>query len=111
LKIDFRDKSMAELANDWKKLVRTFNVEGAKRIKRRLDELAAAPNLSVMRGLPGRCHELKGSKSHDLSIDLEGPYRLIFVPSDDPVPLKGDGGLDWAGVTGVTIQGIKDTHD
>jgi plasmid maintenance system killer protein len=111
LKIDFRDKSMAELVNDYKRLVRTLNVERAKRLRRRLDDLAAAANLAVMRGLPGRLHELKGSKSHDLSIDLDGPYRLILVPSDDPIPLKKDGGLDWSGVTMVTIQRIEDTHE
>ena len=102
---------MKDLVNDFKQLVRALNLERAKRLRRRLDELAAAANLAVMRNLPGRCHELKGSKEYALSIDLDGPYRLIFVPSDDPIPLKKDGGLDWAKVTKVTIKSIQDTHE
>jgi hypothetical protein len=63
-----------------------------------------------MRRLPGRCHELTGDRSGQLSLDLDGPYRLIFVPANEPVPLKADGGLDRTRVTAIEIIGVEDTH-
>jgi hypothetical protein len=41
---------------------------------------------------------------------LDHPYRLIFIPADDPIPTKDDGGLDWSKVTAVEILEIADTH-
>lgn len=86
-------------------------MQRAKLIRRRLDDLRAAANLEVMRNLPGRCHELKGDRAGQLSLDLDGPYRLIFCPEHDPVPIKNDGGLDWSQVTTVVMIEVVDTHD
>jgi proteic killer suppression protein len=73
--------------------------------------LQAVDNLEMMRYLPGRCHELKGDRSGQLSLDLDHPYRLIFEPANNPAPRKADGGLDWKGVTAVVIIGVEDTHE
>lgn len=60
---------------------------------------------------PGRCHELTaGQRYGQLSLDLDHPYRLIFVPNHDPIPRRSDGGLDWSLVTAVKILGVEDTH-
>jgi len=83
----------------------------AKVIRRRLDDLDAADNLEVMRNLPGRCHELKGDRKGQLSIDLVHPERLVFVPAHDPVPIKEDGGIDWKRVTSIKIVEVVDTHE
>ena len=63
-----------------------------------------------MRHVPGRCHELAGDRSGQLSLDLDHPYRLIFKPATEPIPLKPDGGLDWTRVDAVLILGVEDTH-
>ncbi|MCL2266890.1 MAG: hypothetical protein FWC17_03890 [Treponema sp.] len=52
-----------------------------------------------------------GKQKGMLSVDLDHPYRLLFVPDHDPVPLKSDGGLDWKQVTAITITEIEDTHE
>lgn len=83
----------------------------ARRLRQRLDDLRAAVNLEVMRTLPGRCHELKGDRAGQVSLDLDHPYRLIFEPANDPLPLKDDGGLDWSQVTIIRVIGVEDTHD
>lgn len=76
-----------------------------------MDELLAASNLEEMRSLPqARCHELRGDRDGQLSLDLDHPYRLIIQPANDPIPLKPDGGLDWAQVTAVLIVEVADTH-
>jgi plasmid maintenance system killer protein len=107
----FESADAAEEYNDEKRLVRSHNVQRAKLIRRRLDDLRAAPTLEAMRHLPGRCHELKGNLALQLSIDLNGPYRLIFYAAHNPVPLKPDGGMDWKKVTAVTIKDVRNTHE
>ena len=45
-----------------------------------------------------------------LSVDLEHPYRLLFIPANNPIPVTQDGGLDWANITEIEIIEITDTH-
>lgn len=108
--ISFRTKKLKEQCNQHKKLVTKYGPEAAKALMLRLDDLRAVEILADMRNLPGRCHELKGDRAGHLSIDLRGPYRLLFTPQDEPLPTKDDGGLDWELVTAVEIQGVEDTH-
>jgi proteic killer suppression protein len=42
---------------------------------------------------PARCHELTGNRSGQLSVDLEYPYRLLFIPANEPIPIHPHGGL------------------
>lgn len=97
--------------NEYKRLVRRHNAQRAKLIRRRLDDLRAAPTLESMRHLPGRCHELRENRAGQLSIDLDGPYRLLFSIGDNPVPVKPDGGLDWSKVTTIVVLGVENTHE
>jgi plasmid maintenance system killer protein len=111
VEILFKTGKLRKECNDYKLLVRRYGPHRAMLIGRRLDELRAAEVLQHMSGLRGaRCHELKGDLKGKLSVDLDHPYRLIFEPADEPVPLKPDGGLDWARVTAVRVIGVKDTH-
>jgi len=107
----FESADAAEEYNNTRLLVRSYNLQRAKLIRRRLDDLQAAPDLETMRNLPGRCHELKGNRAQQLSLDLDGPYRLILYPAHNPVPLKPDGGMDWKKVTAVTIKEVRNTHE
>lgn len=108
--IDFSSDRLAELCNVRRLAVKEWGADRAKRLALRLDQLRAAPTLHHLRTLPGRCHELKGDLEGRLSIDLDGPYRLLFEPLEEPTPVKEDGGLDWQAVTGVRILEIADTH-
>ena len=107
----FKTNKFEKQCNNQVLLVRTYGPQYAKLIRRRLDELLAANFLEEIRYLPqARCHELKGNHAGKLSVDLEHPYRLLFRSANKPTPQKGDGGLDWAGVTAVEIIGVEDTH-
>jgi plasmid maintenance system killer protein len=82
-----------------------------KKLKQRLTELKAADVLSDISHLPpSRLHELTGNRSGIFSVDLEHPYRLLFMVANNPVPLKEDGGIDKRSVTEVEIVEIADTH-
>lgn len=110
--ISFRGGALAKDCNDAKRARQRLGPRQAGLVRRRLDELRAADTLAVMRTLPGaRCHELRGNRKGQLSVDLDYPYLLLFVPSHDPVPTKPDGGLDWNRVTAIEVVGIEDTHE
>ena len=96
--------------NDDRALSKAYGPEMAKRIRRRLDDLAAADTLQTMRSLPGRCHELEGNRKGELAIDLVHPRRLIFAPDHVPLPSKPDGGLDWTKVTAIRVIEVVDYH-
>ena len=72
--------------------------------------MAAVTLDDISRVPPARCHELTANRQGQLSVDLKHPYRLLFIPANDPVPRKVDGGLDWARVTEIEIIEIADTH-
>jgi plasmid maintenance system killer protein len=111
LEIIFASDKLRTDLNDSRSFQKQYGERGAKRLRQRLDDLRAASTLEVMRALPGRCHELTGNRSGQLALDIEGRYRLIFEPADEPLPQKNDGGLDWKNVTIVRILGVEDYHD
>lgn len=110
MNITFDDRKLEKECNDLSRLTRRYGDGRAKLIRRRLDELRAAETLEDLRFLPGpRCHELTGNRAGQLSVDLDHPYRLLFVPVE-PVPTKPDGGLNWSQVTSIVVMGVEDTH-
>lgn len=44
------------------------------------------------------------------SIDLDQPYRLLFIPANNPVPIIDGRGIDRSKVTEIEIIEISDTH-
>lgn len=107
----FSSEKLEKLFNSEKELVKVYGKQCANRIILRLTGLQAVKNLEAFRSMPGRCHELKGNRRFQLSLDLEHPLRLIFKPSEGNLQLKDDGGLDWQSVQGVEIIGVEDTHE
>ena len=109
--IQFRSDKLAKECNSTKLLLRVHGEARAKLIRRRLDALRAAVVLDDLRNTPGRLHELKGDRKGQFSFDLDGPYRLLFVANQNPVPARPEGGIDWTRITAVTILGVEDTHE
>ena len=109
--IVFTDKKFEKQCNAFNLLQRKQGKERAKRINRRLGNLRAANTLAEMKSLPGRCHELTGDRTGQLSLDLDHPYRLIFELANNPIPRKEDGGMDWTKITAVRIIGVVNTHE
>lgn len=85
--------------------------KGARKLQQRLMELSAAESLADISHLPPpRCHELTGGRAGQFSVDLEHPYRLLFIPAHDPLPHREDGGIDRGKVTEIEVIAIEDTH-
>lgn len=81
----------------------------ARLIMSRLAVLKNAGTLSeVPTTRPERCHQLKGKRSKQYAVDLKHPYRLIFKPNHEPIPLGKDGGIDSERVTAITVVEVVD---
>ena len=94
-------------------MVKSYGQKRSKRLKVVMTALRATPNLGVLAppySPPHRCHELTGNRKGTLSLDLDGPYRLIIGPANNPLPQRPEGGLDWHAVTAIKILGVEDTH-
>ena len=80
------------------------------KLKRRLDDIIASEDMSILKMLPGNLHALKADKSGLWAINLDHPYRLILEPLGDPLPLSKDGWLDLKKVTAVKLIRVEDYH-
>lgn len=113
MEIRFRPARLQKTFSEGRRLVAEHGERRARVIMRRMQELRAATTLADLwppYSGPARCHELTGNRAGQLSLDLDHPYRLIFMPDHDPPPTRPEGGLDWSGVTSVVILGVEDTH-
>jgi proteic killer suppression protein len=112
--ICFADPKLEKECNDERLLNRRHGAVRAMKLKVRLSVLREAKALSDLGppyAGPHRCHELKGARAGQISVDLDHPYRLILVPTNNPLPTRNVGGLDWRGVTAIKVLGIEDTHE
>ena len=90
---------------------RRFGAERAHKIKLRLDQMLVAASIAELMTLPGaRCHQLHADRDEQFSVDLDGPYRLIFGVDMNPLPRRQDGGIDVHAADAVVVIEIKDTH-
>lgn len=117
MEISFISRKLEKDFNEEIRLVRVHGTKRAEKIRRRMAELRAAITLYDLwppKSGPSRCHELtmgnRTGKFH-LTVDLDHPYRLLFIPANNPIPTYADGGLDWSKVTAITILGVENTHE
>lgn len=112
MEVEFDATKLAKKCATEKSRAKAFGQERGKRLGRRLSALLAAANLGDLKGAPGRLHALKGNLAGKLSLDLDGPYRLIFEPvveSEDDVDCSNP--AEWGKITRVRILSIEDTHE
>ena len=109
----FATKKLEKELNGGKAMMKANGAIRSKRLKIGLAAMRAAPSLAAFAppmSPPHRCHELTGNRKGQLSMDLDHPYRLLFQPTHDPLPVRKEGGLDWNLVTAIKILQIEDTH-
>ena len=110
MEIRYKSKKLKKQLTDHKELHKTFGLM-ARKVNQRLKELSDSDNLSIMGTIPAaRCHELSGSRKGELAVNVSDNYRMIFIPANNPVPVKEDGGLNWEEITKIQIIEIEDYH-
>jgi plasmid maintenance system killer protein len=109
--IYFKTKKLQKQCSEMREMVKAFGPAMADKLSQRLAELQAADSLSDISHLPPpRCHELV-NRNGVFSVDLVHPYRLLFSPANEPVPVREDGGIMLEAVFEVEVVAIEDTHD
>lgn len=106
----FGSKQLQKRCNSLKNAQKFWGDRRGMLVMRRLDEIADSDTLEILIQVHPRCHPLKGDLKGLWSVDLEHPYRLIFEPATDPLPMLKSGGLDTGRVTTVRILKVEDTH-
>ena len=105
------------LFNNFGSLRKKYGEARAQKIMLRQQQLSVSEHLFEFSNLPPspRCHELKKKGKKDrtgtFGISLDGSWRLIIEPCDDPLPLDGNGKLLWNRICAVRILGAEDYHD
>jgi proteic killer suppression protein len=111
MEIVFGSRKLERAGNFEREGVRMWGAENARKVRQRLTELAAADSLAVVaKYLPARLHPLKGNRTGQFAVDVRHPFRLIFEPHHDPVPLKADGGVDLERITRIRVLAVEDYH-
>ena len=85
--------------------------QNARKVRQRLVELLAADTLAVVARIPSaRLHALKGERTGQFAVDVKHPFRLIFEPAHDPIPITDDGGVDLERITRIRVLSVEDYH-
>ncbi|MBA2883165.1 proteic killer suppression protein [Desulfosalsimonas propionicica] len=111
MEIYFKTKRLAKICNNQKEAIKIHGTKMAAKLGQRMFELNAAKSLKdISRLPPARCHQLSGNRQNQFSVDLEHPFRLLFIPANEPLPRLPDGGFDLEKITEIEIIAIIDTH-
>lgn len=108
MEIKFKDKHLQDLCNKRAVAVKNLGDVGARKLRTRLADIAAASRVSDL--LAGNPHPLKGDRQGQFALDLAGGWRLVFAPANEPIPRRDDASIDWSAVTIVSIEYIGDYH-
>jgi proteic killer suppression protein len=110
MNITFADNKLQKIVNDDRKMLKEFGKIRAEKLKKRLVQLKFAKTLEDVRNLPGNYHELIGDRKGQWACDLDQPYRLVFEPHENPVPVNEHGQYIWLKIMGVEVLEIVDYH-
>ena len=97
--------------NSDKELRKAYGDRMARTIKMRLAILKNARTLTMVPTTrPDRRHQLVGNRRGQYAVDLVHPHRLVFEPTNDPIPKREDGGIDTDRITAIKIMEVVDYH-
>lgn len=108
--ITFADKRLRKYANDDSMAIKKMGNKRAKIYKRRLEDLAIAESFADLEFLPGRFHQLSENRQNKWACDLDHPYRLVFEPSNKPIPMDKDGKQILLEIKCVEIIEVTNYH-
>lgn len=104
------DKKLKKIAKDTKSCLQVYGQVRGKKILQRLSDLRTADTLEDVRHLPGKYHELGENRKGQWACQLDGNYRMVFKPHEDPIPQNEDGQYIWVQILGVEIMEVVDYH-
>ena len=109
MKVSYQNRKLGEVCNSLKKATRSFGAKRAKLLFRKLNQLKQVSLLTDL-GKLGKLKEMRGKSESGFRMKVDGGFRIMFDPVNDPLLLLPDGSLDWTGVTEIEIRFVGDDH-
>ena len=110
MNITFADNKLRKYANDNRLAVRKMGALRARLYQRRLEDIADAESFAELKELPGNYHQLTENRKDQWACDLDQPYRLIFEPSEEPIPKDHHGNQILIEIKSLEILEIENYH-
>jgi len=104
------NKKLRKILEDKNKIRKKYGTKMADKIMQRIDDMKCAENLEILMKLPGNHHPLTGDRKGQFACNLVQPYRLIYRPANDTLPIDDNGNLIYSEITIVEILEIVDYH-
>lgn len=106
MEIEFDDKKVETLFNDFNLMARKKGIEFTKSIKKRYEQLRAAETFAeyLLIGL-GKPHLLSGNKNRRFGISVTANIRLIVEPITEELSMES-----LKKCTKIIIKGAEDYH-
>jgi len=108
--INVNNKKLRKILEDENKIRKKYGTKMADKIMQRIDDIKCAENLEILMKLPGKHHPLTGDRKGQFACDLVQPYRLIYRPGNDPLPIDDNGNLIYSEIIIIEILEIIDYH-
>ena len=104
------NKKLRKILEDKSKIRKEYGTEMADKIMQRIDDMKCAENLEILMKLPENHHPLTGDRKGQFACNLVQPYRHIYRPPNDTLPIDDNGNLIYSEITIVEILEIVDYH-
>ncbi len=108
--INVNNKKLRKILEDKSKIIKKYGTKMARKIMQRIDDMKSAENLEILMKLPGNHHPLTGDRKGQFACNLVQPYRLIYRPANDTLPIDDNDNLIYSEITIVEIIEIVDYH-
>ena len=93
MEISYPSKRVQKLCTVEKEMKGKLGTRMAEVLQRQLALIEAVANLEELWAMPQtRCHDMKGDRKGQVSIDLVHPKRLYIQPDHDPSPKRRTAG-------------------
>ena len=80
MEIRFRTQKLQRQYEDHREAEKAYGTQVARRFIQRVNIIKQARDIGELKQLPGlRCHELKGDRGGQWTVNLTGFFRLIFT--------------------------------
>lgn len=108
--IIFADRKLEKLANNFPLAQKKLGIERATKYHQRIEDMQDVESFNDLHLLPGNYHNLSGDRNGQWACDLDHPYRLIFEPGINPIPVNEHGSTILTEIKVVEIIEIVDYH-
>lgn len=88
MKVNYKNRAIEKICTNATTATKKYGQRMAEVIHLRIDQISAALNVEMMiKFRIGRCHPLTGNRKGQYAVDLEHPYRMIFVVEDGTIQI------------------------